>query len=59
MIDSLGEVGAALKGAKPESLERPYRELRLELRYQPDERAVDVQLAPRVVSECVRGGVAH
>jgi hypothetical protein len=56
MIDSLGEVGAALKDAKPESLERLYRELRLELRYQPHERAVDVQLAPRVVSACVRGG---
>ena len=56
MIDSLGDVGAALKDAKPESLERLYRELRLELRYQPHERAVDVQLAPRVVSACVRGG---
>jgi hypothetical protein len=56
MIDSLGGVGAALKDAKPESLERLYRELRLELSYQPHERAVDVQLAPRVVSACVRGG---
>jgi hypothetical protein len=56
MIDSLGDVGAALKQAKPESLERLYRELRLELVYQPHERAVDVQLAPRMVSACVRGG---
>jgi len=60
MIDSLGDVGAALKKSKPESLERLYRELRLELRYQPRERAVDVQLAPRVVSACVRWGTrAH
>jgi hypothetical protein len=56
MIDSLGDIGAALKDAKPESLERLYRELRIEPRYQPHERAVDVQLAPRVVSACVRGG---
>jgi uncharacterized protein YPO0396 len=35
MIDALGDVGAALKDAKPESLERLYRELRLELRYRP------------------------
>ncbi|OZM83061.1 hypothetical protein CFP66_00305 [Pseudonocardia sp. MH-G8] len=56
MSDALGDVGAALKGAKPESLERLYRDLRLELRYQPRERAVDVRLAPRVVSACVRGG---
>jgi hypothetical protein len=56
MIDALGDVGAALKAAKPESLERLYRELRLEMSYQPRERAADVQLAPRVVSACVRGG---
>lgn len=42
MIDSLGDVGAALNGGKPEGLERLYRELRLELRYDPRERAVDV-----------------
>jgi hypothetical protein len=55
MIDALGDVGAALKDAKPESLERLYRDLRLEMSYQPRERVVDVQLAPRVVSACVRG----
>lgn len=56
MIDSLGDVGEALTGAKSESVERLYRELRLEMIYQPQERAVDVRLAPRVVSACVRGG---
>jgi hypothetical protein len=35
MIDSLGDVGAALREAEPDSLERLYCELRLELRYQP------------------------
>jgi hypothetical protein len=56
MIDSLGDVGAVLKDANPERLEQLYQALRLELRYQPHERVVDVQLAPRVVSACVRGG---
>jgi hypothetical protein len=56
MIDSLGDVGSALKDAEPGSLERLYRELGLGLRYEPQERAVDVLLAPRVVNGRVRGG---
>jgi hypothetical protein len=44
-----------LKDAEPDSLERLYRELRLELRYEPHERAVDVLLALRVVNGRVRG----
>ena len=56
MIDSLGDVGAALIGADPESLERLYGQLRLELLYNPLKRTVDARLAPRVVSACVRGG---
>jgi len=59
MIDSLGDVRAALIGADPESLERLYGQLRLELLYHPLERTVDARLAPRVVSACVRGGVVH
>jgi hypothetical protein len=55
MIDSLGDVGSALKEAEPGSLERLYRELGLKLRYEPQERAVDVLLAPRVVNGRVRG----
>jgi hypothetical protein len=55
MIDSLGDVGAALKDRRPESLGQLYQKLRLELRYEPGERAVDVTASPRVVSECVRG----
>lgn len=42
MVDSLGDVGAALKDVYTDSLERLYRELRLELRYQPHEREVGV-----------------
>jgi hypothetical protein len=56
MIDSFGDVGAALKDAEPGSLERLYRELGIGLRYEPHERAVDVLLAPRVVSGRVPGG---
>jgi hypothetical protein len=56
MVDSLGDVGAALKEANPKSLECLYQALRLEIRYQPHQRAVDVRLALRVVSACVRGG---
>lgn len=56
MIDSLGDVGAALKDAESGSLERLYRELGLGLRYEPHGRAVDVLLAPRVVNGRVRGG---
>ena len=56
MVDSLGDVGAALAQAEPESLTRLYQALRLDLRYDPFERAVDVVASPRVVSECVRGG---
>jgi hypothetical protein len=59
MIDSLGDVGAALLGADPENLERLYGNLRLELLYHPLERTVDARLATRVVSACVRGGLAH
>jgi hypothetical protein len=56
MVDSLGDVGAALKDADTDSLERLYRELGLGLCYQPHERAVDVLLAPHVVNGRVRGG---
>ena len=46
MIDSLGDVGAVLKDAEPDSLERLYHELGLSLRYEPPHgRAVDVLLA--------------
>ena len=56
MIDSLGDVGAALKDAEPDRLERLYHELGLDLRYEPHGRAVDVLLAPRVVNGRARGG---
>jgi DNA invertase Pin-like site-specific DNA recombinase len=56
MIDSLEDVGAALSSHRPERLSQVYAKLGLELRYDPRERAVDASIAPRVVSERVRGG---
>jgi hypothetical protein len=35
MIDSIGDVGAALAEAKPTSLSRLYQQLPLQLRYDP------------------------
>jgi DNA invertase Pin-like site-specific DNA recombinase len=56
MIDELSDVATLLSEAPSESLTRLYQELRLELRYQPHEAAVEVTATPRVVSERVRGG---
>ena len=55
MIDSLGDVGAVLSDAKPDSLSELYQRLRLDLRYQPHEKVVDVTSNLRVVSAGVRG----
>jgi hypothetical protein len=57
MIDSLGDVGTALNGADPESLERLYGNLRLELLYNPLSRTVDVRLAPVWLAR-VSGGLS-
>jgi len=56
MIDSLGDVSAALDERQPASLERLYRALDLSVRYEPGERAAYVTARPRVDSACVRGG---
>jgi hypothetical protein len=57
MLDSLGDVGAVLTERKPVALGRLYENVRLEMIYQPDEHEVTVAISPRVVSECVRGGL--
>ncbi|EWC59255.1 Site-specific recombinase [Actinokineospora spheciospongiae] len=56
MIDSLGDVGATLADAKPAGLARLYRNLDLNMVYQPEEQAIDVTACPGVDSACVRGG---
>ena len=48
MIDSLGDLSAALDSRKPEGLMRIYHDLGLELRYEPGEQAVYVAASPRV-----------
>ena len=58
MIDSLGDVGAALSEAKPASLARLYTSLDLHVRYDPAEDLADltIGLGRRVNSAGVRGG---
>ncbi|MER7010346.1 recombinase family protein [Saccharopolyspora sp. NPDC000359] len=56
MIDSLGDVGEALKDAQPGSLSRLYESLRVDLNYKPHARIVEATISPRVVSVRVRGG---
>ncbi len=56
MIDSLGDIGAALNSRKPAGLTTIYQDLGLELRYEPGQQAVYASTSPRVVSVRVRGG---
>ena len=58
MIDSLGDVGAALSGAKLDSLANLYTGIDLQVRYEPAAQTADVTmgLGRRVNSAGVRGG---
>ena len=56
MVDCLGDVGTALKDAPPERLARLYADLRLDLRYEPAEKAVYATVSPRVVIASVSEG---
>ena len=56
MIDSLGNVSAALADGQPGRLAQLYRDLRLDLRFEYEKEAVDVTASPRVNNACVRGG---
>ncbi|WP_445184016.1 hypothetical protein ACTXG6_37270 [Pseudonocardia sp. Cha107L01] len=58
MIDSLGNVGAALSEAKRDSLANLYTGINLQVLYEPREKAADVsvRLGRRVNSAGVRGG---
>jgi len=55
MIDSLGDVGAALRNTDPIRLHQLYRRLDLSVRFVPIEQAVYVIARPRADSACVRG----
>ena len=58
MVDSLGDVGAALSDAKPDSLAGLYAAVDLQGRYDPAAQTADVLIRPgtRVNSARVRGG---
>lgn len=58
MIDSLGDVGAALSGAEPASLTRLYTSLDLHVRYDPAEDIAELSigLGRQVNNAGVRGG---
>jgi hypothetical protein len=58
MVDSLGDVGAALSDAKEVSLADLYTAIDLKVRYEPAEDSADVgiRLGRRVNSAGVRGG---
>ncbi len=55
MIDSLGNISAALADGQPGRLAHLYRDLRLDLRFDHEKEAVDVTTSPRVNNACVRG----
>ncbi|WP_141921328.1 zinc ribbon domain-containing protein [Halopolyspora algeriensis] len=57
-IDSLGEIGPVLAHASPENLANLYTAIALQIRYQPEDHAVDVTIEPvgRVNSKGVGGG---
>jgi hypothetical protein len=61
MIDSVGDVSAALAQSRPQNVTALYEALRLQMVYDPTSRTVDVTVQPRgrVNSARVRGGLAH
>jgi hypothetical protein len=58
MIDSIGDIGAALTEAEPQNLTALYDTLRLQMVYDPSSQVVDVTVQPdgRVNNARVRGG---
>lgn len=56
MVDSLGDIAAALSGTDPDALTNLYRSAQLEVRRENATEAVYVTASVRVNSECVRGG---
>ena len=57
MIDSLGDVGAVIHQAEPESLAKLYRDLRLQVSYRPSTDGGEATARIGVGNECVRGGI--
>ena len=61
MIDSIGDISAALTEAQPQNLTALYDTLRLQMIYDPSSKVVDVTVQPdgRVNNARVRGGLDH
>ena len=60
MIDSFSDVGEALNRANPPGIRKLYEELRLEMIYDPEAKAVDVAVRPLGgVVRVSEGGVVH
>ena len=57
MIDSLGDVGAALGNAQPDRMGQLYADLRLQLRYEQPEQAVIVTASPVWLVRVSEGGL--
>ena len=56
MVGSLGDVGAVIGQARPDSLARLYRDLRLEVHYRHAPDGGEATATIGVANECVRGG---
>jgi hypothetical protein len=56
MIDSLGDVGAVIDQAWPNSLAKLYRDLRLQVNYRHSPDGGEATATIGVGNECVRGG---
>jgi DNA invertase Pin-like site-specific DNA recombinase len=56
MIDSLGDVGAVIGQARPDSLAKLYRDLGLEVHYRYAPEGAQATATIGVANECVRGG---
>ena len=59
MIDSLGDAGAVIEQARPDSLAKLYRDLRLEVRYRHAIDGGEAIATIAVANDCVRGGLGH
>jgi hypothetical protein len=59
MIDALGDVGEAIKDARPDSLAKLYKELGIKVSYRHEESGGEAVISLVVANVRVRGGVAH
>jgi hypothetical protein len=56
MIDALGDLGGAIKGARPDSLTKLYRELGIKVSYRHEDSGGEAVISFLVANVRVRGG---